>query len=262
MGVNPFIATGNTFGASTWSGGEAIIRFQTGPVFSGLTNDYWAPTNWMALDTGDIDLGGSGALIVDVPGATPSKLVVSLGKDGNAYLLNRTNLGGVSVPLAQAHISSGKIIQAAATYRTALGTYVVCCGNITNLVAFRITATSPPTITGVWTVNQNGRGSPFVTSTDGTNNVIVWGIGSEGDQRLHGFNGDTGAVVFNGGGAERVDDRHPAVQHGHCRPRTHLRGQRQQGLCLHRAGGANRPDQSDRAAGRRRFNSASPTCRA
>ena len=105
-GVNPFIATGNTFGASTWSGGEAIIRFQPGPVFSGLTNDYWAPTNWLALDSNDLDLGGSGALMVDVPGATPSQLVVSLGKDGNAYLLNRTNLGGVSVPLAQAHVSS------------------------------------------------------------------------------------------------------------------------------------------------------------
>jgi len=77
-GVNPFIATGNTFGASVWSGGEAIIQFQPGPVFSGLTNDYWAPTNWMALDSSDIDLGGSGALIVDVPGATPSKLAVSL----------------------------------------------------------------------------------------------------------------------------------------------------------------------------------------
>ncbi|MGH7992410.1 MAG: hypothetical protein ACREDQ_02765 [Limisphaerales bacterium] len=203
-GVNPFIATGNTFGASTWSGGEAIIRFQPDPVFSGLTNDYWAPTNWLSLDTNDLDLGGSEALMVDVPGAAPSQLVVSLGKDGNAYLLNRTNLGGVSVPLAQAHISSGKIIQAAATYRTSLGTYVVCCGNVSNLVAFRITPTSPPTISGVWTNNQFGRGSPFVTSTDGTNNVIVWGIGSEGDQRLRGFDGDTGAVIFNGGGASEL----------------------------------------------------------
>ena len=203
-GANPFIATGNTFGATVWGGGESIIRFQPGPVFSGLTNDYWAPTNWIALDNGDIDLGGSGALIVDVPGATPSKLVVSLGKDGNAYLLNRTNLGGVSVPVAQAHVSSSAIIQAAATYRTALGTYVVFCGNSTQLSAFRIGATSPPTVTSVWTVSQSGRGSPFVTSTDGTNNAIVWGIGSEGDQRLHGFNGDTGAVVFSGGGANEL----------------------------------------------------------
>ena len=203
-GLNPFIATGNTFGASTWSGGEAIIRFQSGPVFSGLTNDYWAPTNWMVLDSGDTDLGGSGALMVDVPGATPAELVVSLGKDGNAYLLNRINLGGVSVPVAQASVSSAPIRQAAATYRTALGTYVAFCGNETNLSAFRILPTSPPTITNAWTVSQGGRGSPFVTTTDGTNNAIVWGIGSEGDQRLHGFDGDTGATVFAGGGANEL----------------------------------------------------------
>jgi PQQ enzyme repeat len=203
-GVNPFIATGNTFGAATWSGGESIIRFQPGPIFSGLTNDYWAPTNWMALDGGDVDIGGSGPLIVDVPGATPSQLVVSLGKDGNAYLLNRTNLGGVSPPLDQKLISSSQIIQAAATYRTALGTYVVCNSGGDQLIAFRITPTSPPAISGVWTNSEGGRGSPFVTSTDGSNNVVVWGIGSEGDQRLHGFDGDTGAVIFNGGGANEL----------------------------------------------------------
>lgn len=203
-GLNPFMATGNTFGATVWSGGESIIRFQPGPVFSALTNDYWAPTNWKVLDTNDTDIGGSGPLIVDVPGATPSNLVVSLGKDGNAYLLNRTNLGGVSVPVAQASVSSSPIRQAAASYRTALGTYVVFCANTTELSAFRIGATGPPTITSLWTVSQGGRGSPFVTSTDGTNNAIVWGIGSEGDQRLHGFNGDTGAVVFNGGGANEL----------------------------------------------------------
>ena len=203
-GASPFLVTGNTFGASGWSGGEAVIRFQIGPVFSGVTDDYWAPTNWSSLDSSDLDIGGSGALLVDVPGATPSKLVVSLGKDGNAYLLDRTHLGGIRAPLAQAHVSSSSIIQAAATYRTTLGTYVVFCGNGSQLSAFRITATAPPTITSVWTVAQNGKGSPFVTSTDGTNNVIVWGIGSENDQRLHGFNGDTGAVIFSGGGTNEL----------------------------------------------------------
>jgi len=203
-GVNPFLATGNTFGATVWGGGEAIIRFQPGPVFSNLTNDYWSPTNWMALDSADLDLGGSGALLVDVPGASPSKLIVSLGKDGNCYLLNRTNLGGIAAPFAQAHVSTTPIRQAAATYQTALGTYVVYCGNTTNLSAFRILPTSPPTMITVWTVSQGGRASPFVTSTDGTNNVIVWGIGSEGDQRLRGWDGDTGAPVFSGGGANEL----------------------------------------------------------
>jgi hypothetical protein len=205
-GLNPFIATGNTFNATSWGGGEAILRFQTGPAFSNLTNDYWAPTNWSSLDTGDTDIGGTGPLVVDVPGANPSALVVALGKDGNAYLLNRTNLGGISVPLAQAHVSSTAIIQAAATYRTGLGTYVVFCGstNQNQLTALRIIPGNPPTITNVWTKSENGRGSPFVTSTDGTNNVIVWGIGAENDQRLHGFDGDTGAVVYSGGSSNEL----------------------------------------------------------
>jgi PQQ enzyme-like repeat protein len=203
-GFNPYIATGNTFDAGTWSGGEAIIRLQTGPVFSGLTNDYWAPTNWVTLDNDDLDLGGSGPVLVNVPGATPSQLVVALGKDGNAYLLNRTNLGGVSLPLAKAGVSSNSIIQAAATYQTTQGTYVAFCASSSQLSAFRINATDPPTITNAWSVYQDGRGSPFVTSTDGTNNMIVWVIGSEGDKELHGYDGITGKVVYSGGGAAEL----------------------------------------------------------
>jgi hypothetical protein len=55
-------------------------------------------------------------------------------------------------------------------------------------------------------VSQSGQGSPWVTTTDGTNNAIVWVVGSEsgGDQRLHGYNGDTGAVVYAGGGANEL----------------------------------------------------------
>ena len=53
-------------------------------------------------------------------------------------------------------------------------------------------------------MSQSGRGSPWVTTTDGTNNVIVWVVGAEGDQRLHGYNGDTGAVVYAGGGANEL----------------------------------------------------------
>lgn len=202
-GIDPFVATGNTFGASSWGGGEAILHLQPSlALTNGITN-YWTPTNWRTLDTNDLDIGGSGPLLVNVPGATPSNLVVALGKDGNVYLLNRTNLGGVSLPVAQAHVAAGDIIQAAATYQTTKGTYVVFA-NANNLYALRIGASSPPTITNVWTAAENGRGSPFVTSTDGTNNVVVWGIGSEGDERLHGFNGDTGANVFTGGGTSEL----------------------------------------------------------
>lgn len=204
-GVTPFVVTGNTFGTGgNWGNGEAVIRLQPGPIFSGSTTDYWAPTNWFSLDNGDTDLGGSGALVVDVPGATPSALLVALGKDGKAYLINRNNLGGITAPVASATVASGPIIQAAASYQTNLGTYVVLRATTNTLATFRINATNPPTITSAWSVTQNGRGSPFVTTTDGINNVIVWVVGAEGDQRLHGYNGDTGAVIYDGGGTNEL----------------------------------------------------------
>jgi len=68
------------------------------------------------------------------------------------------------------------------------------------LGAFRINAANPPTITSAWSVSQSGRGSPFVTTVDGTNQVIVWAVATTASpQRLMGYDGDTGAVVFNGG---------------------------------------------------------------
>ncbi len=216
-GKNPFVTTGNTFGTNgNWASGEAVIRFQPGPIFSGDPADYWAPTNWLDLDNSDADLGGSGALLVDVPGATPSHLVVALGKDRKAYLLNRDNLGGISLPLASAQVATSTILQAAVTYGTEQGTFVALRANNdgnTVLSAFRITAANPPSIdiAGGWNVprSSGGCGSPFVTSTNGTDNMIVWVVGTEdhqtgGDQRLHGYDGGTGAIVYGGGGPDEL----------------------------------------------------------
>jgi hypothetical protein len=172
--------------------------------------------NWLDLDNFDVDLGSSGPLLVDVPDATPSHLIVAMGKDRNAYLINRDNLGGISQPVASAQVASNTILQAAVTYRTKQGTYVAFRANNdgdTVLSAFRITATNPPTIdvAGGWNMTRDngGCGSPFVTSTDGNNNMIVWVVGTEdhatgGDQRLHGYDGDTGAVIYSGGGPNEL----------------------------------------------------------
>jgi hypothetical protein len=213
-GTNPFVTTGNTWNTGgSWSGGEAVIRFQPGPIFSSDPADYWVPANWFNLDIGDLDLGGSGPLLVDVPGGTPSHLIVVLGKDGYAYLLDRDNLGGLSSPpVASEQVTDAEIRQAATTYRTNQGTYVAFRASGTTLSAFRITAANPPGIVSTWSVNRGngGCGSPFVTSTDGTNNMIVWVAGTEdphdsaGDQRLHGYDGETGAVVYNGGGPNEL----------------------------------------------------------
>src|SRR4029077_15855532 len=142
-GTNMFVVTGNTFNTGgNWMGGEEIIRFQAEPVFS----DFWAPTNWFSLDGSDTDLGGVSATVIDVPGATPSQLVLALGKDSNAYLLDRNNLGGVSMPVAQANVSGTNRGTSAVTYHTIQGTYFGFHNAAGAVSAYRITPANPPTI--------------------------------------------------------------------------------------------------------------------
>ena len=205
-GTNMFVVTGNTFNTGgNWMGGEAIIRLQAGPIWTGQPTDYWAPTNWLSLDNSDTDLGGVSATVIDVPGATPSQLVLALGKDRNAYLLNRNNLGGITAPVAQASVSGTTLRgTSAVTYHTSQGTYFAFHDDGNAVTAYKITATNPPGIVSAWSMGQSGRGSPWVTTTDGTNNAIVWVAGVQGDQRLHGYNADTGAVVYAGGGANEL----------------------------------------------------------
>jgi hypothetical protein len=225
-GTSVFAATGNTFGASEWMGGEAIIRLGPGATFSGDPADYFAPSNWQDLDLSDSDLGGVAPLVVDVPGATPSQLIVALGKNGVAYLLDRNYLGGIGTGdgtngegLFSASVAMGEPRIAPAAYTTASGTYVVfsggglgvgCPGAPGDLVALRINPDSPPTFSVAWCASNNGWGSPIVTTTDGFSNPIVWVIGAEGSNRLYAYDGETGETLFDGGGP---DEQMTLVRH-------------------------------------------------
>src|SRR5213596_977965 len=162
-GTNMFVITGNTFTnqGDPWSGGEAIVRLQAGPVFTGNPTDFWAPANWQSLDNSDTDLGGCSAILIDVPNAPPSHLVLALGKDGDAYLVNRDNLGGVAASVAQANVGGINRGISAVTYHTAQGTYIAFHNDVGQIRAYKITATSPPTIAFAWSQNQTGRGSPW-----------------------------------------------------------------------------------------------------
>ncbi len=208
-GTSVFTVFGNG-GGTTWGQSEAAFRLGAGAAFSGKAPDYWAPPNWQSLDQSDTDIAGP-AMPLDLPGATPSALLVVFGKDGNVYLLARGNLGGIAAPLAQLQAANTVILNTSTLYHTANGTYVAFrghgatgCPGLTgssNLVSVKITPGNPPRLSLAWCAGNGGSGSPIATTTDGTSNPIVWVVGAEADQRMHGYDGDTGAVVFAGGGA-------------------------------------------------------------
>jgi len=130
--------------------------------------------------------------------------VLALGKDSNAYLVNRNNLGGITSPVAQANVSGTNRGISAVAYHTSQGTYFALHNDSGAIRAYKITPTNPPTIVFAWSQNQNGRGSPWVTTTDGTNNTIVWYAATGDDQRVHAYDGDTGAVIYTGGGTNEL----------------------------------------------------------
>jgi hypothetical protein len=164
--------------------------------------------NWMQLDAGDEDLGASGPIVFDLPGSTPSEMILALGKDGHGYLMDRNHLGGIVAPVAEVMAVTGAIMGGANLYTTDQGVFVAlrgaCANGAGNLAAVRILPGAPPTMTAAWCANQHGLGSPITTTSDGTHDVIVWATGATGDNRLHAFDGRTGAIVFDGGGAGDV----------------------------------------------------------
>jgi outer membrane protein assembly factor BamB len=208
-GESLFATTGNTFGAQDWSDGEAIIRLRPGLAHSMSSADYFAPAGWKQLDDTDEDLGGTEALPFDIG---PAKRVIAFGKDGNAYLVDRGNLGGVGGSLDAMKVSDNAIITAPAILETPDAAMIAFtnrggkCGS-TNITMLRVTAAREP-IHVPWCAPFRGRGAPILTTTDGSSDAIVWVPGAEGDNLLHGFNAQNGQVVFTGGNAAMTGLHH------------------------------------------------------
>jgi hypothetical protein len=99
-GKSLFFATGNTFDSKEWGDGEAVFRLAPDLHRSETSQDFFAAANWRELDWKDADLGGTNPVLLDVPGLDGAQaLVLALGKDGRAYLLNRYDLGASAAPL-------------------------------------------------------------------------------------------------------------------------------------------------------------------
>ncbi len=204
------VATGNNFGAQTWHDGEAVLRLQPDLGRPLSKQDYFAPADWRKLDARDLDLGGVNPMPLADPGGGAAKLVVALGKNGDAYLLDADELGGIGEPVASAHVSRAPIITAPAAYGAGGETYVVFVaapedcpqGQRGDLAGLRLERGAKPGLRVAWCAQAQGRGSPMVTTTGGGRDSIVWIAGAEGDDELHGFDAETGKVVFDGRGTK------------------------------------------------------------
>ena len=201
-GRSLFVATGNTFRATAWSDGNAVLRLAPDLASPHEARDFFAPADWRDLDRHDLDLGGTAPVPLDVTskGGT-RKLIFAIGKSGDAYLLDRDDLGGVGGALASARVTTNIAIASPAVWSAGDGVFVALQGDGAHcppdkpgegLIALKVRADPAPAMETAWCGSVAGAGSPIVTTTDGRSNPIVWIVGAEGDNRLHAFRGDSG----------------------------------------------------------------------
>ena len=193
-----FMTTGNTETGESWADGEGVFRLAPDLAHSLNPRDFYAPRNWKQLDDEDLDMSGVSPLPFDVGDAAR---LLALGKDGNAYLLNRDNLGGIGGQILTQPVAGIPIITAPAAF-PAPGREVVVfrapdpvcpAGESGRVVALAVTASS---VAPLWCARLDGRGSAIVTTTDGAAQPVVWIAGAEGDDRLRAFRGDIGAPLW------------------------------------------------------------------
>jgi len=132
-GTSIFPVTGNHTGSSggdsrTTADSEAVVRLTGMATFTRNDQNLYFPTSWKTMDTADADLGGSNSVLLSVAGATPPNYVAAVAKDGNMYLLNPTNLGGMGGHVLTFKVSSGgamAVKTSPTAYKTAKGTHYV-----------------------------------------------------------------------------------------------------------------------------------------
>jgi polyvinyl alcohol dehydrogenase (cytochrome) len=134
---------------------------------------FFAPTNWAANNSRDLDMSTEPALL-------PDGQVILAGKSRIVYLLNGAHLGGIGGAQASLGHACGADIDGgdAVTGRTV---YLPCFSGIIAVQATK----SPPRLSLIWS-SQTGGGPPIVAAG------LVWTIGQNGT--LYGLDPATGQV--------------------------------------------------------------------
>ena len=200
-GTAVFAATGNRTkgGNAAHQDSEEVVRI------SGMAtlDSVYFPAVWKAMDNSDQDFGSSSPIVLEVPGATPSTLVVAPAKTGHVYFLDAKKLPGMGGELFDLDAGTGGFT-APTGYPTTKGMFVAltlgsvrCPMGMSGQVAGILVKPGAPAQPEIaWCAPATGRYSPIATTVDGKNEALVWFMNGG---KLNAVDGETGQMVFNGG---------------------------------------------------------------
>jgi len=220
---NIYVETGNGTFATNYTNpnslslGNSFIKVSSTNTSS--TNllrmaDYFTAFNQASLNSGDVDLGSGGDVVLpdSVGSAAHPHLLIGSGKEGRIYLLDRDKMGHY-VNTGAAQTTDPQIVQETdpGTINGSMGApaffnntiyYLGCYGD--HLKAFRIangSLTVNP-IAEATTPNFGFPGSSPIVTADGTANAIVWVLqndaySSSGPGVLHAYNANNLVELYN-----------------------------------------------------------------
>ena len=204
-GGNIYLVAGNgTFDADSGGPdlGEAFIKLSTNNGLS--VSDWFAPYNAAALNSADLDIGSSGALLLPDEAGSPQHphLLVSAGKEGRIYVVDRDRMGRFqSGSDSQIPLSLPKTIGALFGIPAYFHNTVYFSGSGDALKAF-------PIQNGALSNSPSSRsaavfgfpGSVPSISSNGAADGIVWTVEPSGNGRLHAYDAsDLSKELFNSG---------------------------------------------------------------
>ncbi len=177
---NIYIMTGNgTFDGNTnFNLSESMIKLNGNLA----VEDYATPANWQSLNNGDTDFGSGGVVLL------PTHYAVGMGKDGILYLADINNMGHVGnfVQGFQAQ-SSGDTVGKSPVYWQGPGRqYLFVLHSNSKTKSFEFTGASiNTTALGTAAFTMNDRCGGLSLSANGTNNGVLWEIGSDSNLRAY-----------------------------------------------------------------------------
>lgn len=182
------VVTGNGDSTSTFDYGNSVIRLS--PSLKVI--DYFAPTNWAQLNSGDTDLGSL------APTVLPNGDVFQAGKEGVGYLLSGSSLGGIGGQVYSAGVCSAAF---GGTARAGLTVFLPCSDGLVQILV----GTSNFTVG--WRASGTMSGSPMVTGN------VVWATNADSGT-LNGYDVASGTQRFSLGVGAVVDFQSPAAGQG------------------------------------------------
>jgi hypothetical protein len=176
---NIYVMTGNGTFDGTANFSMSMIKLSP----SLTVEDYATPTNWSSLSAGDQDFGSGGPVLL------PSHYVVGIGKDTNLCLADINHMGHVGgfVQSFTAETKSGDTVGKSPVYWQGPAIqYVFLAHAYDPTKSFQFTGSSINTTPlGTSTFTPTDRVGGLSLSANGTNNGILWEIGSDNNLRAY-----------------------------------------------------------------------------